>query len=460
MAPISTITSSQPNALQSLGTISGTSGPEATTTSQAPAYQETLTTQGRAFALGLGAPRNHGDIEALFAEIATKFGAETAKATDYAEAAEDAKRSTALRAAAGNLGLCASLDAAIQAAEANIARQEAIIAKKTEEIDTKNNQIDALNAKYDEYRSEWNDNAATQLDNAGTIIELGFEIAAAWLVDDTAEVDRLQGQIDALEAQNSTLFNRNLYLDGEMFKIAGEVTKLGFEIAGLEIERGWAELSILGSEAEIGLAQGLLDTLGLIFIPFSVDLALRTIGEVGRASFEVTADQAGLDKAVEDATDNISDQAERMGVIAAARKALEQLPADDPATLSAINEVLAGNLPPGPADPETTAMTEAMLGLIAALRQMVGTGPNAEGPGRTSPVSGANMRSSQIDFLQDAIEENLPPDSGDPQKVASLAAGLAGGLALLRNILGQVADGETAMRSQVPGASGRLNLAI
>ena len=147
MAPISTITSSQPNALQNLGTVSSTSGPETTTTSQAPAYQETLTTQGRAFSLGLSAPRNHGDIEALFAEIATKFGVETAKATDYAEAAEDAKRSTALRAAAGNLGLCASLDAAIQAAEANIAKQEAIIAKKTEEIDTKNTQIDALNDK-------------------------------------------------------------------------------------------------------------------------------------------------------------------------------------------------------------------------------------------------------------------------------------------------------------------------
>lgn len=75
-------------------------------------------------------------------------------------------------------------------------------------------------------------------------------------------------------------------------------------------------------------------------------------------------------------------------------------------------------------------------------------------------MSGASMRSSQIDFLQEAFEESLPPDLGDPQKVASLAVGLAGGLALLRNILGQVADGETAMRNQVPGASGRLNLAI
>jgi hypothetical protein len=444
MAPISSITSNVISALQGVGGVEPVEAP----TKQAPAFQETLTTQNRAFALGLGAPRNHGDIEALFAEVATKFGAEATKATDYAEAAEDAKRSTSLRAAAGNLSLFASLDATVQAAEANIAKQEQIIAEKTAQIDAANAQIATLEGQYAEYRSEWNDNAATQLENAGKIFDLGLDLAGAWLAGDTDEVNRLQGLIDGLEAENSSLFNRNLYLDGEMLRISGEIVALGFQVAGLEIERGWAELSKLGSEAEIGIAQGLLDIFGLVLIPFTVDLALRTMGEMGRSSFEVIADQSGLDSAVEDAVNRLSEQADRMGVIEATRKALEQLPADDPATLTRINEVLAGEglVPVEGADQAPD--TAAIFALLTQLRQMLGndTAPKVE-PERDDPVS-------------ETLAETLPPGTGDAQKVAAQAAGLGAGLALLRNILGEIASGEASLNTLVPGASGRLTLAI
>lgn len=456
---ISNITSSSTTALPSTGGVTPIA-PVTGSTSSAPAFQETLTTQNRAFALGLGAPKNHGDIEALFAEIATRFGAEQTTATDFAEAAEDAKRSTSLRAAAGNLGLVAALGAAITAAQDNIAKQNRIIAQKTEQIDALNGQISALEDQYDQYRSEWNDNAETQLSNAGTIFELGLELVGAEIAGDDAEINRINGEIDRLEAQNSTLFNRNLYLDGEMLRISGEIIDLGFQVAGLEVERGWAELSKLGSQAEIGLAEGLLDGLALAFIPFSVDLALRTMGEVGRASFEVTSDQTGLDKAVENSSDNLAEQAARLNAIENARKALEQLPENDPSMRDAINEVLARFGMSSNVDPGTAVDTKGMLDLLSSLRQMIATGLEPEQGSTPAATNEGTGQHSAMEMLRKILADALPQGSGDQQKVVSEAAGLAGGLALLRSILGQVAGGEASMSTQVPGPSGRLSLAL
>ena len=490
MSTISTITSGLVASLQGVGAAPEAAPASEATTSSVPRLLDALVLQGGIASLGLSAPRNHGDIEAIFAEIASKYGAEAEKARGYAEAAEDAKRSTALTAAAGNLALFAALGSVIIAADANIKKQEAVIKVKTEQINTKTAEKNALQDQYDAYRAEWNSNAATILENGGKIIALGTELAAVELArvaacgidsggaacrDLTSQANSLNGQIDALESQNSQLIDRNLFLDGEMFRLIGEITKLGLEIFALEAERTFAQVSMDGSKAAKDVASALLTAFAVVLMPFSVDLALRTIGEIGRASFETSPGQKGIDQAIEDAVNDFTEQSARMGMIDTVRKAVQLELASDSPSLDTLRELLDSMSQPPAERPEAAVDTAAILGLLSLIRQSVQGGiqgqanasdtvdlvarTEAGAAPKVSPMQEGG-KPSALDLIREAMEKALPPGQGDADAVANRAAGLAGGLALVRGALGQLAEGESASGTQMPGPTGRLTIAI
>lgn len=504
MPSISNITSSLLSSLQATGTTSDAPAAEAPARS-APVFLETLTTQGGVSALGLGAPRNHGDIEAIFAEIATKYGVQAERARDYAEAAEDAKRSTSLTAAIGNLAVFATLGSIIIAEDANIRKQEAIINQKTQQINQKTAEKNALQALHDQYRDEKNANTATIAENEARIVILTGQLATVEPVraaacalnsggaecrDLTQRAASLTGEISALQTQNAQLSSRNAYLDGEMSRLSGEIRVLSDEIAELERDRSAAQASKRESEGKKSAATTLLNAFALVLIPFTVDLALHTIGAMGRASFETSPGQNVIDRAVSEVVDKFADQAARLGAMETARKTLEQDPAAEPAIPSGDSTVKdrpdqadrnASRAEPAMEPPRSTEDFSpgsldpaAMIGVLTLIRQAVQGGiqqPAAVTALDATPA--ARMREGQpvppaegqgppdaMDLIRRALETALPPGEGDADLVLNRAAGLAAGLTLLRGALDQLAQGEGATLPQMPGPSGRLALVI
>lgn len=469
MASINSLSTTNPTTLQVLPPVGGTE-PTTTTTNTAPAFQETLTTQNRAFALGLGGPRNHGDIEALFGEIAAQFGKEVAQATDYAEAAEDAKRSTALRAAAGNLALFAGLSALITAEQQNIAKQERHIADLEVQIDSLTTQKDGLVEQRDALQAEWNANAARVIEAGLEVGGLGLELGAVLLAKETAcgfdpgssdcanltaDVNSLNDQIDALSDEIDTLTARNDVLTPQIFALTGQIIQLEFQILGLEAEKGLAELAMEFSEAAIDLFSGILEAFAVLVMPFSVELALSVTRERSRASFEMLPEQLGLDKSITDAANNVAEQVTRMGTIDAARKALEASRTSDPTTSPVDGEPGGTGGATLGAGSDLGKIAEAALALLGQMRQLMEKGVAPEDSTRT-----ATGNPGAMDLIRQSLDQSLPPDSGDRELATGRAAGLAGALSLLQDILTKVGSGESSLNTQMPGPSGRLTLAI
>lgn len=403
MTSISTVTSSvssNPPTVEAPSTTTPTENAAPTLV-----LQETLTTQSRAFAVGLGAPRNHGDIEALFAAVAEKFGIENAKATDYAEAAEDAKRSTSLTTAAGVLAMVAGISALVSVATANVARQGRIISDSTSEISSLRSEKTQLEAQLAELEEQ----------------------------ESSSTVD---AQIDAIETRIDTIDDR---------------------ISELEDVIEDAQASMEESQSEANYYTSLLSAFSVILIPFTVSLALDAMLSIGRASFEMLPEQLGLDKAILDATNNIADQAAEMQRLSLTREAATD------GTSSDLDQ--SGQAPGGGAESGKTPRAIDILRQLMALAVPSGTGASdidttrgsGTGPETAEKTEGT---SKGFDMVLKALEDALPPGSGDPDLVAGRAGDIAGALALLRGALGQLVSGDGGMSNLVAGATGRLNLAI
>lgn len=475
MASIGNVTSSSTQVVTTVVDPTGSTGATGNSSpSSAPLFQETLTTQGRIFGLGLGAPRNFGDIEALFAEIATKFGGEVGKATDFAEAAEDAKRSTALRASIGTLGFCASLSATIQAATLNIARQTAIIGQLNKEITDLNGQktelqtelaglqsqkasldtqIGQIGAQIGTKYSELNALQASQATACGADAASATCISATQAVNDkTAEISALQTQFNSLNTQMSGVLAQISSVNSQIADIDAQISVLNGRIST-------ANASKNASQSNLNLATTMLNFFSTLFLPSAVSLALLTINEMARASFEMLPTQLGLEKAIEDAANNIADKAEEMGNFSVLLKALGREPGE---TDSAGDGAVQGT-PPA----EGRGAIDLLLLLMAEFVPSNSDSPevaqddtNPQEPGEGPPVDGKGPKPSAFELIQQALEVNLPPGAGSPEAVQARATELAGILALVRGALAQIANGEAGMNTNVPGPSGRLTLAI
>jgi cell division protein FtsB len=338
MSTINSITSTIISTFQGVEAVTGTTPVEAPV-NNAPAFQETLTTQGRAFALGLGAPRNHGDIEAIFAEIATKYGAEVSKANDFSNAAATAVRSTALAAAAGSLAFFATFNTIMITAEANIKTQNQVIGQKTQQITALEAEKAPLVARRDALNAEFGNNVGQIAQNVITIAGLGTQLAGVEIAratacgldaggaacrDLTAQSNSLQSQIRTLEGQNSTLSARNSQISAEVSTLNGQINELQRQIDTATSERNAAVGSRNASQNAYNVALATLNVFAAVLIPFAVGLALGQAGAGARASFDLGPDQNGFDNAIAQAVNRLADLSDEMGNLSQMRQALFQ----------------------------------------------------------------------------------------------------------------------------------------
>ena len=442
MSTINSITSTVVSAFQGVTPVAepGQVEPAA---NPSPAFQETLTTQGRAFALGLGVPRNHGDIEAVFAEIATKFGAEVERANDFANAAQTAVRSTALAAAAGSLAFFATFNAIMLNAEANIARQNVVIEAKNETITNLEAQKAPLVSQRNALNAEYSANASTYWQNISQINQLNAQLATleparatacaadaggASCQNLTSQVNGIRSTISSLNAQNAALVNRNNEISGQVAALNNEINILQGQINTATSERNAATNSRNQSQNDYNVALATLNAFAAVLIPFTVALALGTIGAGGRASFDLGPDQQGFDDAIAQAVNRLADLSDEMGNLSMLRQALQL---SVPITPESLTQVPEGE-PPAATDQEpveTPTRTGATLDLtgqeppVQDLSQTEEPGPDPI-PG-TQPLPQLEAQVPQVGAIIGEPQVNAAAPSGQPSAFEMLRQLLA-----------------------------------
>lgn len=226
---------------------------------------------GNALMLGLSRPRNIGDIEAMFSEIAAKLRDTQVDTRALRDEAGLANRQSALRNAAFVITSMLNWGADIDRERENIAEQQALIAEATAQIEdlqaergTLVSQRDGLNSQIAGLNGQIATRQAQIASNTAQINVLNAQIATA----DEPQRSQLIAQRDALQAQNQQLqaeitgleATRN-DLQAQVNEIEGQIAEIDAEIAELEDAIAEATESIAASEAEIEARLGMMASL-------------------------------------------------------------------------------------------------------------------------------------------------------------------------------------------------------
>lgn len=286
-----------------------------------PLYTNSFSGRGPAIQLGLSAPRNIGDLEAIFAEIATKLRETRTETESNTSVAETSSRRTQLAQAASFFSQLFKWGVEIDSNIANIKVQEA--------------KIVVFDAELADLAVQKQTLESSKLGLETTIASLTTTIAASetQIGTNTREIQRLTGlynqskdagerasllsQIGALDRENTglgqTIIRATTDRQKNQTKLEGvnaEIEGVDREIADVTEKREKAVKSKKASEDRIGVLTTASVNLVLTLIPFAISALLGGSSQSARQSGQTRETGDNFEQTLKETIESISDLGE------------------------------------------------------------------------------------------------------------------------------------------------------
>jgi len=369
-----------------------------------PIYASSFSGLTTAMGLGLASPRNQGDIEAIFAEVAEKLDKINSVTRDNERVADSNSRRTSLQTAGVLFSQMNGVGALVESNKDNIKDQNAKIEDVNGQITVLEAQRSMLTATRDSLNGQLNglqsqrnslyntlgtlqselqtlQQQLSQLQganpqNQAAIIAKQDQIAGKW-----NQIGGVNGQISTVDWQISTV-------SGQIATLNNQINGINGQINGLVNERNVAQASKNKSEQDIEDLNAAYAVLVATVMPYATAQMTGSNSSNARISGQTNEIVSDYDQLMEQVLDNLTDLADRILELNFIARGAQEGRAGASGDGTALPSSF-GQLSP------VQALAAGFVGLIQALRDTLGGlagGDNLATAGALGQGGGSRMQ--------------------------------------------------------------------